>query len=226
MLTQFVDQLPKPEQRDYLWQPAIKSIADLKSMRFLDLSPDAMRRPSIPGQTTLGDRGENLSSVLQAMCETAATHRALAEWIKQLTPMDVVDFDFVSDASGKIAVTLIEADGQRTSASSASDGTLRFLGMLAVLLGPRKEKLIFMEEIETGLHPTRLHLLVELLEHSAAAEHLQVVGTTHSPQMLRHAKLQRAGKRASRLPRKPTGTVEFGESSTSQRLNAWSKRET
>jgi len=61
---------------------------------------------------------------------------------------------------------------------------LRFLGVIAALLGPKRERLIFMDEIETGIHPTRLHLLVELIEHSVAVEKLQLVGTTHSPQLL------------------------------------------
>jgi predicted ATPase len=184
VLTQFLQQLPRADQREHLRQPVLKAIADLKSMRFLDLAPEAMRRPSVPGQTTLGDRGENLSSVLQAMCESRQTHNSLREWIKQLTPMDVADFEFVPDATGRILVTLVESDGSRTSAHSASDGSLRFLGVMAALLGPKKERLIFMEEIDTGLHPTRLHLLMELVEHSVAAEKMQLVGTTHSPYLL------------------------------------------
>jgi predicted ATPase len=184
VLTQFLQHLPRAEQREHLRQPVLKSIAELKSMRFLDLAPEAMRLPSVPGQTTLGDRGENLSSVLQAMCESRQTHAALTEWIKQLTPMDVADFEFLADATGKILVTLVESDGTRTSAHSASDGTLRFLGVLAALLGPKKERFIFMEDLDAGLHPTRLHLLMELIEHSVTAEKFQLVGTTHSPQLL------------------------------------------
>jgi predicted ATPase len=42
---------------------------NLASMRFLDLDPQSLRRPSLPGQVVLGDKGENLSSVLQSLCE-------------------------------------------------------------------------------------------------------------------------------------------------------------
>ena len=58
----------------------------LGSMRFLDLAPDAMRMPSLPGQDILGDRGENLSSVLQSICESEASKPAILEWIRELTP--------------------------------------------------------------------------------------------------------------------------------------------
>ena len=93
-------------------------LEELQSMRFLDLSPTAMRVPSIPGQVVLGDRGENLSSVLQAICADESTKRAVADWICELTPLDVVDFDFVPDQTGRILVTLVDSHGQRTSAYS------------------------------------------------------------------------------------------------------------
>ncbi|NJM59543.1 MAG: AAA family ATPase [Oscillatoriales cyanobacterium RU_3_3] len=62
------------ESNAYIAATSIKGIARatlnaFSSMRFLDLSPEAMRMPSIPGQTILGDRGENLSSVLLDICQ-------------------------------------------------------------------------------------------------------------------------------------------------------------
>ena len=41
----------------------------LANMRFLDLEPHPMRQPAFPGQTVLGDGGEHLPTVLQAICE-------------------------------------------------------------------------------------------------------------------------------------------------------------
>ena len=54
---------------------------ELKDFRFLDLSPTQMRIPSPPGQTTLGDRGENLSSVLAAICADASWKQVLLDWV-------------------------------------------------------------------------------------------------------------------------------------------------
>ena len=67
---------------------------------------------------------------------------------------------------------------------SASDGTLRFLAMVAAFLGPEPARLYFFEELETGLHPTRLHLLLQLIEGRVQAGASQVIATTHSPQLL------------------------------------------
>jgi predicted ATPase len=164
---------------------AERVIEALESMRFLDLSPTAMREPSVPGQTVLGDRGENLSSVLKAICEDEKLKDQLTAWIQELTPMDAVDFEFPTDFQGRTLVTLVERGGEKTSAYSASDGTLRFLAVIAALLGPEHANLYVIEELENGIHPTRIDLLLQLIEQSVAAEDVQVVATTHSPQLLR-----------------------------------------
>lgn len=176
----------------YSWNRSILPISGgsqllelgLRRMRFLDLVPEALRIPSLPGQTILGDRGENLSSLLLAICEDESRKRALLEWLRELTPLDVTDFSFDAGPDGKVLVALVEADGRRTSALSASDGTLRFLALAAGLLGPNPEGFYFIEEIDNGIHPTRLHLLVKLIEQHTRDGRIQVVATTHSPQLL------------------------------------------
>ena len=175
----------KDDNADAVRQAVKTALATFGSMRFLDLSLEAMRLPSLPGQTTLGDRGENLSSVLQAIYEEPSRRAALVSWVRELTPMDVVDFAFPADQTGRVLVSLREEDGSETSAYSASDGTLRFLAVLAALLGPEPAHLYFFEELENGLHPARLHLLIDLIEQRVAQGDLQVVATTHSPQLLR-----------------------------------------
>ena len=160
------------------------ALAELASMRFLDLEPEALRRPSLPGQTVLGDKGENLSSVLQAICSKPELKAALASWIAELTPMDATDFSFPADQQGRILVNLIEKGGVPISANSASDGTLRFLGMIAALLGPESSRFYFFEELDNGIYPARLHLLLGLIERQAEQGTVQMVATTHSPELL------------------------------------------
>ncbi|WP_437280001.1 AAA family ATPase [Sorangium sp. So ce375] len=160
------------------------TLRTLRSMRFLDLSPDAARLPSLPGRQVLGDRGENLSSVLQAISQDPKRRDTLLEWIRALTPLDVVDLDFPQDFSGRVLVHLVEQGGRRISAYSASDGTLRFLAILAALLDTDSAHFYFFEEIENGIHPTRLHLLVQLIEQQCRTGGVQVIATTHSPQLL------------------------------------------
>jgi len=138
-------------------------VDELKKFGFLDLSPPQMRIPSQPGQRTLGDRGENLSSVLAAICADASSKEILLEWVRKLSPMDVDDLLFDQDAAGRILLRLVEKDGRSVSALSASDGTLRFLAILAALFGPEPASFYFIEELENGIHPTQLSLLVDLI---------------------------------------------------------------
>ena len=159
-------------------------IGILAGIRFLDLVPDRMRQPALPGQTVLGDSGENLPTVLREICADPERRETLAEWIRELTPMDVRDFEFPTDPTGHVHVVFREANGRRVSAYSASDGTLRFLALLAALIGANPAGLYFFEEIENGIHPSRMRLLIDLIESQTEKGGCQVIATTHSPDLL------------------------------------------
>jgi predicted ATPase len=68
------------------------------------------------------------------------------------------------------------------SAANLSDGTLRFLLMIAILANPEPGDLIAIDEPETGLHPRMFPIIGELA--ADAAERTQVIFATHSPQFL------------------------------------------
>jgi len=59
-----------------------------------------------------------------------------------------------------------------------SDGTLRYLCLLAVLCHPEPPPLVCLEEPEIGLHPDILKTVAELLVQ--ASERSQLIVTTHS----------------------------------------------
>lgn len=165
-------------------EEARRLVDAFKSIRFLDLAPDAMRSPTTPGEQSLGDRGENLSTVLFNLEKDREKKSALLGWLRALTPLDVVDLRFHEDLAGRVLVYLVEASGREISAQSASDGTLRFLALAAALLSSESGHLFFIEEIDNGLHPTRLHLLLDVIEQATRAFGCQVVATTHNPNLL------------------------------------------
>lgn len=63
-------------------------------------------------------------------------------------------------------------------ATRLSDGTIRFVALLATLLSPSPPPLVCIEEPELGLHPDAVALLADLLVE--ASERMQLVVTTHS----------------------------------------------
>ena len=65
-----------------------------------------------------------------------------------------------------------------------STGTLRVVALLACLRHPTPPPLLIVEEIENGLDPRTLHLVVEEIRAAITAETTQVILTTHSPYLL------------------------------------------
>ena len=160
----------------------------LSSMRFLDPAPDRMRLTAYPSQTVLGDRGENLPAVLNDIYADPKRRELLASWTRELTPMDVEGFEFPIDTyDDRIRLFIRETNGRKVSAHSASDGTLRFLTLLAAMFGTDPARLYFFEEMDTGIHPARLWLLLRLIEKQTAKCGTQVITTSHSPDMLTFA---------------------------------------
>jgi predicted ATPase len=86
------------------------------------------------------------------------------------------DFD-VSIEGGAVQVFFTEGDFT-IPATRLSDGTLRYLSLLAVLCDPTPPKLICIEEPELGLHPDILPKIADLL--NTASERTQLIVTTHS----------------------------------------------
>jgi predicted ATPase len=173
----FADESPHDDARLHLRSA-------LESMRFLEFSPTQMREPSIPGADTLGNYGQNLPTVIESICADADRKQTLLSWFEELTPMEVASFEFPRDPSGRVHLQIVERNGRKVSANSASDGTLRFLGILATLLNDDAGGIYFFEEIDTGIHPNRLWLLLDLIERQTAKGKLQVITTTHNPALL------------------------------------------
>lgn len=68
------------------------------------------------------------------------------------------------------------------AATSLSDGTLRLLCLLTLLLDPSPPPLLCIEEPETGMHPDSIRVIAELL--TEASKRTQLIVTTHSPALI------------------------------------------
>lgn len=103
------------------------------------------------------------------------TKAQLIEKIKDVHE-GVTDFDFeIIGSTMQVYLT----EGEYTiPASRLSDGSLRFLCLLAILLDPEPPAFIAIEEPELGLHPDLMPQIVDLLVD--ASSRTQIVVTTHS----------------------------------------------
>jgi predicted ATPase len=104
--------------------------------------------------------------------------KAKAEILSRLRDLyeGLTDFD-VSIKGGTVQVVFTEGDFT-IPAPRLSDGSLRYLCLLAILCDPEPPPLIGLEEPELGLHPDLLPKVADLLV--AASERTQLIVTTHS----------------------------------------------
>lgn len=70
-----------------------------------------------------------------------------------------------------------------------SDGTLRYLLLLAILLNPERGATICLDEPEIGLHPDMIAGIARLIKQ-AASEGTQIFVATHSPMLLNAFELE------------------------------------
>jgi predicted ATPase len=122
----------------------------------------------------LSDGGENLPLVLSKI--RSRTKRELVESLRQLFE-GIHDIHLTVDG-GNVLLFLEEVGGREIPATRLSDGTLRFLSLLAILLHPDPPPLVAIDEPELGLHPDIIPHIAELLVK--ASERTQLVVTTHS----------------------------------------------
>lgn len=159
-------------------------LSAFRTLRFLDPRPDAMRRPSLPDQVLLGDHGENLSSVLHAVAAQREEREILLQSIRAFTDGLVHEIDFVPDATGRILLSVVDRHGVKLSAHSASEGVLRFLTFMAALLGPESPGFWFVDNLDAGFAPSKLGILLELLERHATATTRQIAATLRNDEAL------------------------------------------
>lgn len=69
------------------------------------------------------------------------------------------------------------------NANHLSDGSLRFIALVTLLMQPKLPKVIIIDEPELGLHPTAINKLSGLIK-SAAAKNCQVIVSTQSVTLL------------------------------------------
>ena len=122
----------------------------------------------------LNESGTNLALVLSNF--PGENKRQLIAALQKLYD-GIVDVHFPV-VGGTVTLFLEESSNREIPATRLSDGTLRYLRLLAILLHPEPAPLVAIEEPELGLHPDLLPTVADLL--SAASERCQLIVTTHS----------------------------------------------
>lgn len=141
---------------------------------------DTRGQPEAGPQERLSKTGDNLPNVVQHLKEQHGDRldQVFAALRRRVPRLERVDAEPMPD--GRLLLQLKDAPFDRPVLSRyASDGTLKMLSYLIVLMDPEPPQFIGIEEPENFLHPRLLPELAE--ECRAAAERSQLLVTTHSP---------------------------------------------
>lgn len=144
-------------------------------------SESPLRYPQVGVRTPiLSHDGRDLAAALQTINEIGPSED-LHEAIRQAFPGASLEIEH-DEESGMFAV-LMRMPGLRRPlrARELSDGTLRYLCLLAALLSPRPPALLALNEPETSLHPDLLEPLAQQMAKLARNSQLWVA--THSERL-------------------------------------------
>jgi predicted ATPase len=170
------------QRRDPDHYPELTYLADVftKIRIYRDWSFGRYTAPRLPQKVDLPtdfllENCQNLGLILNKLRNVPEAKDTILDALNALYPT-ITDFG-VSIEGGSVQVFLHEGRFSMP-ATRLSDGTLRYLCLLAILCHPKPPPLICIEEPELGLHPDALGKLAELMK--LAAERTQLIVTTHS----------------------------------------------
>lgn len=144
-------------------------------------------QPEAGPQERLSKTGDNLPNVIQYLKEQHPERlEKIFEMLRMRVPrLDKVEAEPMPD--GRLLLQIKDAPFERPVMSRyVSDGTLKMLSYLVVLMDPEPPQFIGVEEPENFLHPRLLPGLAD--ECRAATERAQLLVTTHSPSFLNQMK--------------------------------------
>jgi predicted ATPase len=138
------------------------------------------RRPQVGTYTpVLAGDGADLAAAIRTIVEIGDPEE-LAETIADAFPGASLN---VTVADGYFELEMKQHGLLRTlKTSELSDGTLRYLLLVAALLSPRPPELMILNEPETSLHPDLLAPLGRLI--ARAATRSQIVVVSHAPELV------------------------------------------
>ena len=155
---------------------------------FGNFNPEKMRGYYRQMDTVrLSESGDNLSAVLAKLCQDFQIKQGILDFIRSLPEQDIRDITFSVTDTGYVMVQMEEgfqASQNSMTSFALSDGTLRALAIAAALYGAPKGSLVVIEEVDNGIHPSRIKHLVDKMYEIAAERKIQILVTTHDPAMM------------------------------------------
>lgn len=163
----------------------------LSGIFVLDPTPNHMRDYAALAEKLSSD-GSNIAGVLAALNDEQRekVQKKLTSYLRKIPEKDIEDVwterigKFNTDAMLYCKEAWQENDECIVDARGMSDGTLRFLAIMTALLTNEANRLIVIEEVDNGLHPSRAKILLNMLKELGNEKKADVLITTHNPALL------------------------------------------
>jgi predicted ATPase len=142
-------------------------------------APQRLPQPTDGRTDFLTERMDNLGLILNSLMRRMSAREQIRDALQALFE-GIEDFGINVEVN-TAQVYLMEA-GREIPSTRLSDGTMRYICLLAILCHPSPPPLVCIEEPELGLHPDVLPKVAGLLKE--ASQRTQLIVTTHSDMLV------------------------------------------
>jgi predicted ATPase len=198
---------------------------DIWDWQFLRMNPDEMGEPFVQKRTTgfipLNITGNNIAEYLLSIKEIDinAYESILNTMITSVLPYaSDLQSEITSAVDRKIFLNLTEKN-YKIPGWLLSTGTLRIVALLAVFRHPSPAPIVIIEELENGLDPRSIHLIISEIRNFIENTGSQVIFTTHSPYLLDLMNLDEII-----FAEKTDSTVNFIRPSSNKEIVEWAEK--
>lgn len=159
----------------------------LKGVLILNPVPHLMRDYVHRSRTKIVPTAENLSAVLAELIKDKGTKQKILKYLQDFPEQQIMDINVLETPTGDVMLGFVEQFGtgsKPVDIRGMSDGTLRYLSVLAALVGEKPGTTVVVEEVDNGLHPSRAYKLIGALRELGKKRGIDVIVTTHNPAVL------------------------------------------
>jgi len=159
----------------------------MKNWKFFHFHDTSFRaKMKLPSDVNDGNylrgNGENIAAFLHNMEDNyASTYEQICETVRLVAPF-FVRFVFEPDENNRVVLKWRDEYNNTMMPSQFSDGTIRFICLVSLLMQPNPPDFICLDEPELGLHPYAIEILASLIKECSVKS--QMLISTQSPTLL------------------------------------------
>jgi len=213
-----------PEKSIIIDEPDLRRY--IEKWQFLSMNTFLLGNPypqkKTGGNAILNRDGSNFAEfILSIRDKNIDAYNGILETIQSILPYATNLQPIITTEVEKMVYMQMTEQGFQIPGWVLSTGTLKILALLSVFRNPEPAPLIVIEEIENGLDPRSIHLIINEIQNFVENTGSQVILTTHSPYFLDLLKLSQIY-----FVHRKDGNVCFNRPSKIEELKKWTKEYT